>query len=301
MSCPSRSSEIRRWRGWVGGWLVGWLAGAASGGTGTWVLEFPAAPGTTAERVCGFAIEGGRVVSVVLPGQQAAAPRLVDGGRRLGLWGHDPVSRLAVLDGKGLATGVGVLRLGASSGLKPGAVVRIPGVGEGRVAGWVRRFAGRVLPVSLLQVNYAGAAPPAGTPLLGGDGRVVAVGYQADGQRGHAGFALPVEACRRVLADLERDGRVVRTWLGLTLRQGVTPPAVVRVDGESPAARGGLRPGDVLLQVGAYPVSDYPEAVNAFFFLVAGQTVTLRVLRELEVLELQLVPQALPGGAARDG
>lgn len=107
----------------MGGWLVGWLAGAASGDTGMWVLEFPAAPEAAAERVCGFAIEGGRVVRVVLPGQQAAAPRLIGGGRRLGLWGYDPVSRLPVLDGKGLATGVGVLRPGASSGLAPGAAV----------------------------------------------------------------------------------------------------------------------------------------------------------------------------------
>lgn len=168
------------------------------------------------------------------------------------------------------------------------------------MAGWVRRFAGRVLPVSLLQVIYVGAAAPAGTPLLRGDGRVVAVGYQADGQRGHAGFVLPVEACRRVLADLgaRRSGRAHLARADAATRGHPAGGGA----GRRRVARGPRRPaaGRRVAASGAYPVSDCPEAVNAFFFLVAGQTVTLRVLRELEVLELQLVPQALPGGVARE-
>jgi serine protease Do len=191
------------------------------------------------------------------------------------------------------------LVLGSSVRIEAGAVVRVPGGGEGRVVGWVRRFAGRVLPVSLLRVNYSAEAPPAGSPLLGADGRVVAIGYQVDPQRTGTGFALPVEVCQRVLADLDQDGRVVRAWLGLTLKEGMAIPAVVRVDEESPAGRGGLQAGDVLLQVGAYPVNEYAEAVNAFYFLTGGRPVKVRILRGVEVLDLTLVPQALPAGAGR--
>jgi len=57
-----------------------------------------------------------------------------------------------------------------------------------------------------------------------------------------------------------------------------------------------LQPGDVLLQVGAYLVSEYAEAVNACYYLVAGRPVKVRVLRGTEVLEVELVPQALANG-----
>ena len=52
----------------------------------------------------------------------------------------------------------------------------------------------------------------------------------------------------------------------------------------------------MLLQVGPRQVSDYAEVVNAFYYLVAGKQVAVRVLRGVEVLEVKVVPQAVATG-----
>ena len=152
------------------------------------------------------------------------------------------------------------------------------------------------MPVSLLRINYPGAVPLAGTPLLDDQGEVVAIGYQAEPGREAVGYALPVEVVLRVLADFERDRRVVRTWLGVTLREGAAAPSLVRVEAGSPAARAGLVEGDVLLQVGSRKVRDYAEAVNSFYYLIAGEQAPMRVLRGVEVMDVKVVPQAVATG-----
>lgn len=258
-------------------------------------IQFPAAGvGMEALPVAAFAMPDGRMVSVVLPGQRAASAQRVDGRGGIALLVHDPVSRLAVLNGVGVV--MKKQRLGSSGELGAGAQVRVAGGVRGRVTGWARRHGGRVLPVSLLRINYPGAVPLAGTPLLDDQGEVVAIGYQAEPGREAVGYALPVEVVLRVLADFERDRRVVRTWLGVTLREGAAAPSLVRVEAGSPAARAGLVEGDVLLQVGSRKVRDYAEAVNSFYYLIAGEQAPMRVLRGVEVMDVKVVPQAVATG-----
>ena len=175
--------------------------------------------GRGAEPVVAFAVMDGRMVSVVLPGHRAGPARRAGGRGEIPLLGHDPVSRLALLDGSAVVAGT-KYELGDSRVLKPGAMVQVAGGAQARVTGWARRHGGRVLPVSLLRVNYPAVPPRAGTPLLDGAGRVVAIGYQAEPGRKSVGYALPVVVVARVLADLERDRKVVRTWLCVTLREG---------------------------------------------------------------------------------
>ena len=51
-----------------------------------------------------------------------------------------------------------------------------------------------------------------------------------------------------------------------------------------------------MLQVGVRKVSDYAEAVDAFYYLVAGEIAPVRVLRGVKVLDVELVPQAVASG-----
>ena len=152
----------------AGGLIGGWLGLLCLATASTWSLEFPPlGEAGVSDAVCGFGVGGGRIVTVVLPGHQAGR-RGWRGAAGLPLLGHDPVSRLAVLDGAGMSGSAARFSVGSSAGLAAGAVVRVEGAAGARVAGWARRFGGRVLPVSLLRLNYAGMAPAAGTPLLDG-------------------------------------------------------------------------------------------------------------------------------------
>ena len=79
-------------------------------------------------------------------------------------------------------------------------------------------------------------------------------------------------------------------WIGLGLRAESQTPQVSRVLPDSPAARAGIRANDHLMKIGSRVVNDYADASNAFFYLVPGQPVTVKLSRGQEQLEFTLTP-----------
>jgi S1-C subfamily serine protease len=159
-----------------------------------------------------------------------------------------------------------------------------------RANGWVKQVGGKILPLALLRVNFSQQVPPPGTPLLDSQGRVIAILFQESGS--NTGYAIPAEAVHRVRRDVCNGGRLIRGWIGLTLRAESQTPQVVRVLPNSPAAAAGIRPADVLLSVGPRQISDYADAANAFFYLIPGQAVRMTLLRGAEPITCTLTPTA---------
>ena len=56
----------------------------------------------------------------------------------------------------------------------------------------------------------------------------------------------------------------------------------------------GFSKGDILLQVGAWDVSDYSSAINAFYYLIPNQEVKFKILRGLEVKTMKVTPVSHP-------
>jgi S1-C subfamily serine protease len=158
-----------------------------------------------------------------------------------------------------------------------------------RTNGWVKQVGGKILPLALLRVGFEKAVPPPGTPLMDGNGRIAGIVFQAaDGA--NTGYAIPAEAVHRVRRDVCRSGKLIRGWLGLALRAETQTPQIVRVLPQSPAEVAGIRPNDVLLSVDQRRIADYADAANAFFYLVPGEPVKVRVMRGAETLEFTLTP-----------
>jgi hypothetical protein len=233
------------------------------------------------------------VVAVVMPGANAMVPKLRVGSREVTVDQvvHDPVSRLGLIR---VAAGIlpqspGWLQ-SADSCMGTRLQASAPsGVIPCVATGWVKQVGGKILPLALMRVSFDRAVPPSGTPLLDSSGRVAGIVFQAEGSSNN-GYAIPAEAVHRVSEDLCRDGRVVRGWLGLSLLAGNQMPKVERVLPGSPAKTGGILPGDVLQAVGSRAIGDYADAVNAFFYLIPGRVVKVKVLRGVEQLEFNLTP-----------
>jgi membrane-associated protease RseP (regulator of RpoE activity) len=234
------------------------------------------------------------MVVVVAPGANPASPEMQFGNRPVAVEvvGHDPVSRLVFIKAPDNIPPRGVEWLeevgtNAEAGLQ---FMDAGGLVKCRTTGWVKQVGGKILPLALLQVNFSKAVPPPGTPLLDEAGRVVGIVFQSAGS-GNAGYAIPAEAVHRVRHDIcEGGGRLIRGWLGLALQAESRVPQVSRVLPGSPAAAAGIRPNDVLTAVGSRRIADYADAANAFFYLIPGEPVKVRLLRAAEPLEYSVTP-----------
>ena len=137
-------------------------------------------------------------------------------------------------------------------------------------------------------------APPhpawSGAALIDRDGRLIGVGSLIVGDTTGTGTHLPgnmfvpIDRLKPILADLISDGRVsgpAKPWLGLNTEELRGRLFVTRVSPESPAARVGIEPGDVVVGVGTGGETprDLPDFYRKVWALgSAGVEVPLRVL-----------------------
>ena len=135
--------------------------------------------------------------------------------------------------------------------------------------------------------------------------------YSRSGGNMGIGFAIPVSTARQVMEDLIRDGKVTRGWIGVEPRElsseaaeNVKLPAAAQSAGQGvliagvlqngPAARAGIRPGDVILQVQNKPVRNVAELLRLVADLPPGQSARLSLWRGDASVEVQVVPGERP-------
>ncbi|HEY5300528.1 MAG TPA: trypsin-like peptidase domain-containing protein [Acetobacteraceae bacterium] len=100
------------------------------------------------------------------------------------------------------------------------------------------------------------------------------------------GFAIPADLVRRAVAELSAHGRIDRGWLGVSVqtigRAAGTHPgvAIAGVERGSPAARAGLRTGDVVTAVNGEAVHTSLGLVRTIAEKPPGNTVTVQVRRD---------------------
>lgn len=294
MECPLRRSSVR--------FLILIIATCSWGGVNgepvavspRWAAKFEAAAsGKPCESTTVTAPGGSLLVTVVLPGADPQAITLKHGNRAVfaSLKSYDPVTRLGFIktaDAVPLRSTQWLPQIrGAETrafqALGPNGILKCHGTG------FIGQIGGKVLPLALLQIRFDAEVPPPGTPLMDSSGKIAAILFQSAGD-GNNAFAVPAEAVHRVHRDINQHGKLVRGWLGLTLNAQSRDPQVVRVLTDSPAANAGIRPNDVLQQVGVRRISSYADAVDAFFYLVPGEAVNLKILRGAEPLEIMLTP-----------
>jgi serine protease Do len=153
-----------------------------------------------------------------------------------------------------------------------------------------------------------------GGPLINYDGKVVgiskAIVSQGGGNLGIS-FATPINLIKEILPQLETSGKVTRAWAGLAVQEitptlaetlGLEKPEGALVAGITPggpAERGGVKVGDVILELGGKNVTDALELPLWISRMPIGKVVPVKVRREREVIGLDLAVAALPEPPAR--
>lgn len=124
-----------------------------------------------------------------------------------------------------------------------------------------------------------------GGPLLDAEGRVIGVNTQGRGGASGIAFAVPVDTVREVVPALRRDGRVRRPFLGVTTARDGT--RVTEVARGGPAARAGVREGDVVVSVDGRRVRSSDDVAQAVQRREPGDRVEVVVRRDEREVELR--------------
>ena len=135
-----------------------------------------------------------------------------------------------------------------------------------------------------------------GGPLVDTEGRLIGVNSSGISQTG--GLTIPVAAAAKIVEPLLTHGRLKRGFLGVT-SQPVRLPAtlagaagqdtgllVARVAADTPADKGGVFIGDIIIGLGGQPVKDTDDLQALLDPERVGQPVPLRIVRGGELKEV---------------
>ena len=248
-------------------------------------------------------VEGGERPVVALPDGRSCTASLI---------GSDPDTDLAVL--KISAPDLQVIAIGDSRRLRVGQIVIAVGnpfgfqhtVTAGVVSATGRSLRSRTgrLMSGLVQTDAALNPGNSGGPLVDTRGEVIGVNTAVIVPAQGISFAVSAETARLVVPQLLREGRVRRSYLGIAAQDVPLPRRLVRhhrlaadagvlvteVVAGGPAARAGVRDGDLLVSFDGHTV----ERTDDLHRLLTGdqvdRSVPLQLLRGTDLVTLSISP-----------
>jgi serine protease Do len=224
--------------------------------------------------------------------------------------GVDPLSDLAVVR---VAGEVVPASLGDAERLRVGQLVVAIGNPHGfagSVTAGVVSALGRALPArsgatarlieNVIQTDAALNPGNSGGALSDAQGLVVGINTAVAGVG--LGLAVPINAATRdIVGALMSEGRFRQAYLGAALGSRPLPPRparrlgrsdcveIVEIVADGPAARAGLRAGDLIVALDGMPIEDVPTLQRLLVAELVDVPVKVSVVREERVLELTLV------------
>src|SRR5947207_9046190 len=173
----------------------------------------------------------------------------------------------------------------------------------GMIAGFARTYSGRYFSTTHLRVNLPTQRGEAGAPLLNLKGEVVGI-LVSSLENNSSCYALPIDAAEKIRSDFVRFGEIRHGWIGANVAEAKVPAEgsraqITEILATTPATDSGLRPGDILLQVGKVRVNEPEDVLDASFFITAGDTVPITVIRGKERLTFSIQAEFHPASPKR--
>lgn len=152
---------------------------------------------------------------------------------------------------------------------------------------------------NFIQTDAAINPGNSGGALVDTRGRLVGINtaiYSRSGGSLGIGFAIPASAARGVMEQIIKNGRVIRGWIGVQVQE-ITPDLIKAFDlpekgaliagiaRNSPAAKAGLMPGDVLISIDGSPISTAHKVLEKVASLPPGHLVRVGLIRNGKQLE----------------
>ncbi len=165
----------------------------------------------------------------------------------------------------------------------------------------------------IIQTDAAINEGNSGGPLIGTRGDVIGMNTAVSSVGQNIGFALPASELSRVLANYQKNGRIVRTYIGirfipvtpelkeeekLPVDEGVLVhsgenPEDAAVLPNSPAEKAGIRDGDLIVSIDGTKLTKDESLLRLIQMKSPGDTVAVVLLREGKKLTLQVTVEEM--------
>ena len=227
---------------------------------------------------------------------------LADGKKLLAkVVGNDPETDIAVL--RVSAENLPAITFGSSDGLHVGDVVLAIGnpfgVGQTVTSGIISALGRTGLGINtfenFIQTDAAINPGNSGGALVDASGNLIGINtaiFSRSGGSMGIGFAIPVSTAKMVLEQIVKSGSVTRGWIGVEVQE-ITPPVaesfklgstrgalIAGVLRGGPADKAGVKPGDVLIEIGGKPVLDPAAMLNLVAALAPGSAAKVKLKRQ---------------------
>ncbi len=166
--------------------------------------------------------------------------------------------------------------------------------------------------VRFIQTDAAINPGNSGGPLLDDQGQVIGINTAIRADAQGLGFAIPIETAKRIADELFDKGKVEHPFLGISMVD-LTPEVkdeinrrlntniqqnhgvvIMRVIQNSPAAKAGLRQGDVIQKVGGTIVKSPTEVQQQVEKSLVGEDLIVEIIRDSKLAKIMVIPDAFP-------
>ncbi len=237
--------------------------------------------------------------------------------------GTDPLTDLAVVQIQ--ADNLPTIELGNSDQVRPGQWAIAIGsplglqqtVTVGVISG-VKRASNLIgisdKRIDFIQTDAAINPGNSGGPLLNARGQAIGVNTAIVGGAQGLGFAIPINTAQEIAQQIIAKGNVEHPYIGIQMitltpeiRQQINQDPNIRIPIEaeegvliarvlpnSPAARAGLRPGDVIRQIGTRAIANADEVRQLVEQAGVGGQLQVQIQRQGQTLSFTLQPELFP-------
>jgi serine protease DegQ len=214
--------------------------------------------------------------------------------------GTDPDTDLAVV--RVNAANLTAITFGQSEQARVGDLVLAIGdpfsVGQTVTMGIISAVGREIAPANpfgrFIQTDAAINPGNSGGALVDTNGNLIGINtliFSRSGGYQGIGFAIPVSLAKRVMEQIIETGSVTRGWFGVDVAdispelaeslglKGTRGAIVGAIERGSPAEKGGIRLGDVIVAINGKAVPDVSSALNAIAEMAPGKSVPVKVVR----------------------
>ena len=154
---------------------------------------------------------------------------------------------------------------------------------------------------SFLQTDASINPGNSGGPLLNQAGEVVGINTAIIPAGQGIGFAIPSNMAKTVIEQLKTDKKVHRGWLGVQIqpvdeatakalgRSETTGALIGEVFPDEPAAKAGIRAGDIIIRIGGKEIKDSSDLLRTVAQIAPGEKTTVTVWRDGKEKTVSLV------------